>query len=65
MSFWLYFLKLFRSMLSLNFKQKAQRCMLFANSPSAVGTGPAGVLHMTAVLREGLGPGTAAHKVHA
>lgn len=65
MSFLLYFLKLSRSSTSLNFKQKAQRCMPLANSPSAVDTGPAGVLHMLAVLREGLGLGTVARKVHA
>lgn len=36
-----------------------------ANSPAAVGTGQAGVLHTAAVLWEGLGLGTAARKPHA
>lgn len=59
------FLKHFWSNPSLSFKQKAQSCTPLANSPAAVDTGPAGVLHMLAVLREGPGPGTAARKVHA
>lgn len=49
----------------LQFKHKIWGCRPLAHSPAAAGTGQADVLHTVAVLREGLGPGTAAHTVHA